>query len=458
MEKKEIQLALENQRKFFESGKTFDIGYRIEILKKLRSLIIQHEQEIRDALWKDFHKPVFEVIATESGFVMKELNHAIRKLKKWSRPKKVRTPVVHFYTRSYIRPQPYGQVLVLSPWNYPFQLAFLPMIGALAAGNCVVIKVSRQVPHITVLMEKILANFPKELVMMMNGDHSVSEYLLSYKFDYIFFTGSCQVGKYVMQKAAENLIPVSLELGGKNPCVVADDAQLDYAAKRIAWGKFMNAGQTCICTDYLLVDNKIKDRFLELIADAIKSFYGEFPEKSNDYARIIHPENAKRILSLMKNGQIVTGGNADPESCFVAPTVIRDIKTDDPVMQEEVFGPVLPVIGFDKFDEVYGIIGQNPNPLAAYIFSHDKRRIRDFLQKTKSGSAGINDTVIQIASPYLPYGGVDNSGMGRYHGQKSFETFSNMRSVIVKTNFFDIPLRYPPYSRFKEKVVSLLMR
>jgi aldehyde dehydrogenase (NAD+) len=458
MEKEEIRLALEKQRKFFNSGKTFDVGFRIEVLKKLRSLIIQYEPEIRDALWKDFHKPAFEVIATESGFVLKELSFAIRNLKKWSRSKTVWTPLVHFLSYSYIKPQPYGQVLVLSPWNYPFQLAFVPLIGALAAGNCVVLKVSRQVPHMTAVMEKLLAGFPKELVMMMNGDHSVSEYLLSYKFDYIFFTGSNQIGKQVMQKAAENLIPVSLELGGKNPCVVAADAKLGFAAKRIAWGKFMNAGQTCICTDYVLVDKRVKDRFLEHLSGEIRSFYGESPETSNDYARIINPGNVRRIASLIKSGQIVTGGNVDPEGCFVAPTVIKDVKPDDPVMLEEIFGPVLPVIDFEDFEEVYGIIERNPKPLATYIFTRDKKRVREFLQRTQSGSAGINDTVVQIASPYLPYGGVGNSGMGRYHGRKSFETFSNMRSVIVKSNLLDLPLRYPPYNRLKEKVVSLLMR
>ncbi|MBN1414303.1 MAG: aldehyde dehydrogenase family protein [Bacteroidales bacterium] len=458
MEKETIKKALDNQRIFFNTGKTLDIGYRIETLKKLRSLIIQHEPEIKDALWKDFHKPAFEVVATETGFIIKELNLAICRLRKWARSKMVWTPLVHFLSYSYIKPQPYGQVLVLSPWNYPFQLAFLPMIGALAAGNCVVVKVSRQVPIITAVMEKILGHFPKEHVQMMDGDHTVSEYLLSYKFDYIFFTGSSRIGKYVMQKAAENLIPVSLELGGKNPCVVAADARLDYAARRIAWGKFMNAGQTCICSDYVLVDTKVKDRFLDHLSREIKSFYGEDPSTCNDYARIINAENVTRIASLMKTGKIVAGGTIHADSCFVAPTVIKDIGPDDPIMQEEIFGPVLPVIEFEYFDEVYRIIERNPQPLATYIFTRNKKLAREFLQKTRSGSASINDTVLQIASPYLPYGGVGNSGMGRYHGWKSFETFSNMRSVLVKSNLLDIPFRYPPYNKFKEKVVGLLMR
>jgi aldehyde dehydrogenase (NAD+) len=458
MEKEEIRIALKNQQKFFATGKTYDIGFRKETLKKLRSLIIQYEPEIKDALWKDFHKPEFEVIATESRFVLNELSFAIRKLKKWSRSRMVWTPLVHFLSYSYIMPQPYGQVLVLSPWNYPFQLTFLPMIGALAAGNCVVIKASQQVPNMNAVMQKILAGFPKGLVMMINGDHAVSEYLLSHQFDYIFFTGSSKIGKYVMQKASENLIPLSLELGGKNPCVVASDARLGFAAKRIAWGKYMNAGQTCICTDYLLIDKKVKKRFLELISDEIKSFYGEYPEKSNDYARIINSANVKRITSLLKAGQVVAGGTFDPESCYIAPTVIKDINPDDPIMHEEIFGPVLPVIEYEHFDEVYGIIKRYPKPLAAYIFTRDKKLGREFLRKTQSGTAAINDTVIQIASPYLPYGGLGYSGLGRYHGKKSFETFSNMRSVIVKSNLMDITLRYPPYNRFKIKVINLLMR
>lgn len=458
MEKEGIQLVLDNQRRFFAEGKTLNIAYRLEVLKKLRKLVIQHEQDIKNALWIDFHKPEFEVISTETRFVIKELNHAIQRLRRWARKKRVRTPLVHFIAQSYIIPQPYGQVLVLSPWNFPFQLAFMPLIGALAAGNCVVLKVSRQVPNVTSVMEKILDHFPKELVTMINGDHSLSEYLLNYKFDYIFFTGSCKTGKYVMLKAAENLIPVSLELGGKNPCVIAADARLDFAAKRIAWGKFMNAGQTCICSDYLIIDKRVKDRFLELITKEINSSYGENPEISNDFARIISSDNVRRISSLLKAGQIVTGGRTDEESCYVAPTVIKEIKPDDPIMQEEVFGPVLPVIDFDNFEEVYRIIEKNPKPLAAYIFTRNKRLASEFLGKTQSGSAGINDTVIQIASPYLPYGGVGWSGQGRYHGKKSFETFSNMRSVIIKSNLLDVSLRYAPYNKFKEKVLSLLMR
>lgn len=458
MEKEQIGLVIEAQRNFFASGKTFDVKHRIDILKKLRSLIILYEKDIIDALWKDFHKPEFEVISTESRFVIKELNIAIRNLRKWSRPKRVKTPIVHFLAWSKVIPQPYGQVLVLSPWNFPFQLALMPLLGAIAAGNCVILKVSRQVQNINAVMEKILSHFPQELITMISGDHSINEYLLDQKFDYIFFTGSCKIGQYVMQKAAEKLIPVSLELGGKNPCVVAADARLDYAARRIAWGKFVNSGQTCVCPDYLLIDKKVKDKFLDLITKEIKSFYGDNPEKSDDFARVISSDNVNRLAGLFENGEIVTGGVTDIETRYVAPTVIKDVKPDDPIMQEEIFGPVLPVIDFENFDEVYTIIQQNPKPLSTYIFTSDKRLVREFLRKTSSGNASINETVLQIASPYLPHGGVGNSGMGRYHGKSSFDTFSNMRSVLVKSNLFDFPVRYPPYSKLKAKFVSFLLR
>jgi len=458
IEIEDISLILNLQRKFFSSGKTLDINYRIAILKKLRSLIILHEQDIVDALWKDFHKPEFEVIATESRFVLKELNFTIRNLRRWSRSKRVRTPVVHFLSHSYVAAQPYGQVLVLSPWNFPFQLAFMPIIGAIAAGNCVIIKASRQVPAISAVMEKILSHLPAELITMINGDHKISDFLLDQKFDYIFFTGSPEVGKHVMKKAAHNLTPVSLELGGKNPCVVAADARLDYAARRIAWGKFINCGQTCVSPDYLLVDINVKDRLLELITGEIEKFYGENPEKSRDFARVISSRNVLRLSGFIKHGSVVTGGVTDPETRYVSPTIIKNVKPGDPVMQEEIFGPVLPVIDFEKFDEVYKIIEQNPKPLATYIFSSDKKLIREFLTKTQSGNACVNETVMQIASPYLPYGGVGSSGIGRYHGRKSFETFSNMRSVLVKSNLLDIWLRYPPYSKFKTKIVSFLMK
>jgi aldehyde dehydrogenase (NAD+) len=458
MEKEAIQLIIDSQRNFFASGKTLDTKYRIAVLRKLQSLIILYEKDILDALWNDFHKPEFEAIATETRFVLKELNHTIRNLKRWSKPRRAYTPVVHFISRSVIMPQPYGQVLVLSPWNFPFQLAIVPLLGALAAGNCVILKVSAQVPHTAAVIEKIIGNLPAESVALIKGDHSTNDYLLSQKFDFIFFTGSPGVGKHVMRQAAENLIPVALELGGKNPCVVAADARLDFAAKRIAWGKLINCGQTCVCPDYVLIDKKVKNKFLELISKEILKFYGDNPEKSNDFARVISSQSVRRLSELMRNSDIVTGGITDEVTKYVSPTIIKDVKPGDPIMQEEIFGPVLPVIDFENFEEVYGIIEQNPNPLSTYIFTRDKKLVREFLKRTRSGNAAVNETVMQIASSYLPYGGVGSSGIGRYHGKASFETFSNIRSVLVKSNLLDIWLRYPPYSKLKTRIVRLLMR
>jgi acyl-CoA reductase-like NAD-dependent aldehyde dehydrogenase len=334
----------------------------------------------------------------------------------------------------------------------------MPLVGALAAGNCVILKVSAQVPETAKVIEMILSSLPRELVALVKGDHSINDFLLDQKFDYIFFTGSPKVGKYVMQKASVNLTPVSLELGGKNPCVVTADARLDFAAKRITWGKLINCGQTCVSPDYLLIDKAVEGKFLDLVTKEIGDFYNNDPQKSNDFARVISKENVIRISELMKSGRIVTGGTADPETRYIAPTIIKDVKPGDPIMQEEIFGPVLPVISFEKFEEVYDIIEQNPKPLATYIFSRDKKLIREFLKRTTSGNVAVNETVMQIASPYLPYGGVGSSGIGRYHGKKSFETFSNMRSVLVKSNLLDVWLRYPPYSKFKTKIVSFLMR
>ena len=348
-------------------------------------------------------------------------------------------------------------MLILSPWNFPFQLAFVPLIGAIAAGNCIIVKMSQQVPNTLAVMEKILSGLPGKVVATINGDHTVSDYLLEYKFDYIFFTGSCRIGKHVMKKAAENLVPVSLELGGKNPCVVAADARLDFAAKRIVWGKLVNAGQTCICPDYVIVDKSIKEKFLAEVSKTIKEFYGGDSKSSPDFARIISKESVKRLDAFIRQGELAAGGETDSESSYVAPTVINNVSPGDPVMQEEIFGPLLPVLEFDKFEEVYPIIEQCPKPLAVYIFSTSRRTVREFLSRTQSGTAAINDTVMQIASPFLPYGGVGPSGMGRYHGKKSFETFSNMRSVLVKSNLVDIWLRYPPYSIFNTRIVSWLM-
>ena len=458
MNKEEIGSILEKQRNFLASGTTLDIDYRIGILKKLRSLILSYEEELIEALRRDFHKPRFEVLGTESRFVIAELNLMIRNVRRWSRKKRVRTSIANFPAGSYVMPQPYGQVLILSPWNYPFHLAMLPVMSALAAGNCVVLKISQKVPETGKVIAKITGEFPRELIAMIDGDHSLTTYLLDHNFDYIFFTGSTDVGKMVMMKAARNLTPLTLELGGKNPCVVAADAKLSYAARRMAMGKFINAGQTCIAPDYLLVDDKIRERFLELLKAEIRKFYGSDPENSADYCRMINAAKAGKMESYIKNAEIISGGKTDTVNCYVEPTLITGVTPDDPVMKEEIFGPVLPIISYSDFSEVYSIIARNPKSLAAYIFTTNRKLAREFLAKTQSGSAAVNDTIMQIASPHLPFGGIGPSGIGRYHGKKSFETFSNMKSVMVKSNLVDIPVRYPPYTALKEKLLKLLLK
>lgn len=458
MNKEEIGLILEKQRNFLASGSTLDIDYRIGILKKLRSLILSHEEELVEALGHDFHKPRFEVLGTESRFVVAELNLMIRSVRRWSRKKRVRTSFANFPAGSYVMPQPYGQVLVLSPWNYPFHLAMVPVMGAIAAGNSVVLKVSQKVPETGRVISKIMREFPQELIAMIDGEHSLTDYLLDHPFDYIFFTGSTEVGKKVMMKAARNLTPFTLELGGKNPCVVAADARLDYAARRIAMGKFINAGQTCIAPDYLLIDEKVRERFLELLKGEIRKFYGADPETSSDYCRMVNSGKAEKMESFIRNAEIISGGKTDTGNCYVEPTLLTGVAPDDPVMQEEIFGPVLPVISYSGFSEVYSVIARNPKSLAAYIFTTNRKLAAEFLAKTQSGSAAVNDTIMQIASPHLPFGGIGPSGMGRYHGKKSFETFSNMKSVMFKSNLIDIPVRYPPYTALKEKLLKLLLK
>ncbi|MDX9811254.1 MAG: aldehyde dehydrogenase family protein [Bacteroidales bacterium] len=458
MHKEELDKILGDQKIFFASGETLDIDFRIENLKKLRSLILHYEDELRDAFNVDFRKPYFEVLGTESRFAIAEINILIRNLRKWSGRQRVRTSVANMPARSYILPQPYGQVLIISPWNYPFQLSVIPLAGALAAGNNVVLKVSQKVPRTGEVISKIISHFPKELVVMAEGEQSLSDYLLDFPFDYIFFTGSPAVGRKVMTKAAGNLTPFTLELGGKNPCVVTADAKLGLAAKRITSGKFLNAGQTCIAPDYLLIDNKVKDHFLELLGSEIRSFYGDDPSESPDYCRMINPRKTERMVSFLNGATVITGGTSNIDECYISPTIITGVRPEDPVMQEEIFGPVLPVIGFDDFQEIFSVINRIPKSLAAYIFTSSKKLAGEFMARTQSGSVAVNDTVMQIANPHLPFGGIGPSGTGRYHGRKTFETFSNMRSVMEKSNLIDLPVRYPPYTPFKEKVLRLLMR
>lgn len=450
--------TLNQLRNLFASGKTRDVGFRIDQLRKLKEGIRKYEPEIMAALYDDMRKPPFEAYASEIGILYTEIDHIIRHLHSWSRPRHVATPIIHFSSRSRIYHDPYGVVLIISPWNYPFQLTVAPLIGAIAAGNCVLIKPSELSSSTSATIEKMIKElFSPNYVTVFQGEAEATKKMLEEKFDYIFFTGSTAVGRVVMTAAARHLTPVTLELGGKSPAIVAEDASLSYGIKRIAWGKFFNAGQTCIAPDYVLVHRKIKDKFIEKMIATLHLFYGENPMISPDYARIINERHFNRLLQLMKSGWVIHGGNSQRKELYIAPTIIDQVSTDDPVMQEEIFGPLLPLIEYDDIDEAIAFVNQRPRPLALYCFSENKKIQNKILRETSSGGGCINDTISHIGSQELPFGGIGESGMGAYHGKTSFDTFIHRRGILFRSNLVDIPLRYPPY-RNRVSLLQLLFR
>lgn len=436
---------IEKQRFYYTTGVTRDVAFRLCQLKRLKKAIQSYERKIGEAFMADLHKSAYETYLTEISIVYQELEQHIRNLRRWSKPRRVKTPLHLMGAKSRIIFEPLGVVLIIAPWNYPFQLLISPLIGALAAGNCAVLKPSPYVPRISrVIAEMIASVYDQDYVAVAEGGRNVNTALLAERFDYIFFTGSPSLGKVVMKAAAEYLTPVTLELGGKSPCIVAPDADIERTARRVVWGKFLNAGQTCIAPDYLMAHVDVKEKLIERIGYYIRRFYGEDPEKSPDYARIVRIEAVERIEGLMKKGRIRIGGSVQKESRYIAPTVIDEVLPDDPVMQEEIFGPVLPVLEYRQESEVIRYINAREKPLALYYFGRpsDARRI---FSSTTSGGGCVNDTVMHIANSHLPFGGVGHSGMGRYHGRESFLTFSNCRSVLWATTWWEIPLRYPPF-------------
>lgn len=436
---------IERQRAYYRMGETRDIEFRVTKLKQLRDAILSSEERIEAALWHDLHKSAYESYLTEISIALQELDDHIRHLRRWAKPHKAATPMQLFGSRSRIVCEPLGLVLIIAPWNYPVQLLMAPLIGALAAGNCVVLKPSPYTPHVSAVMADLVADvFAPEHVTVVQGGREINQELLAERFDYLFFTGSPSLGKVVMKAAAEHLTPVTLELGGKSPCIVDQGADLELAARRLVWGKFLNAGQTCIAPDYLLVQSNVKAHLLERIGHYIRAFYGVQPRESPDYPRIVRVEAVDRIAGLMRSGTIIHGGEINREERYIAPTVIDGIQPDDPVMQEEIFGPVLPVMEFHALEEAIRYVNAHEKPLALYYFGN-RTSAREVLANTTSGGACINDTIMHIANPHLPFGGVGNSGMGRYHGHDSFLTFSNRRSVLHSTTRWDISLKYPPF-------------
>ena len=444
--KEEIKKNLAQHRAFFNSQETKDTEFRLKYLKKLKRAIRKYEQNIMDALWKDLHKSNFEAYGTEIGMVLDELSVNIKNLKSWAKPQKVKTPVLHYKAESVLYHEPYGVALIIAPWNYPFLLLMGPFISALAAGNVVALKPSPYTPETAKVIEEMIKDtFDEKYVSIYQGGREMNQALLDENFDYIFFTGSPMLGKIVMEKASKYLTPVTLELGGKSPCIVDEDANIELAARRIIWGKLINAGQTCIAPDYLFVHKDVKDKLLAEMVKNIEKFYGEKIQESSDYPRIVNKANVERLKNLMKSGKIFTGGEIDVEDRFISPTILTDVNPDSPIMQEEIFGPLLPVMEFSKIEEVIDYVNSHPEPLAFYYFSESTKKQDFILSRTSSGGGCINDTLMHIANHNLPFGGVGNSGMGQYHGKYGFETFSNLRSIIKKSTLVDVPVRYAPY-------------
>jgi len=458
-EMERISHAMKAHRVFFASGRTRDLDFRRDHLKRLKQALFSYEERIFDAFWEDLHKARFEVFGTEIGMVSKEIALHIQKIRKWAKPRKILTDAFNFYSTSRVYHEPYGVVLIMSPWNYPLQLALLPLVGAISAGNCVMLKPAHYSRHVSeVIRELISETFDPAYISVMTGGRDINQAILNERFDFIFFTGSPPLGKIVMEKAARHLTPVTLELGGKSPCIVEPDADVDVAAQRICFGKFLNAGQTCIAPDHLLVHVDVKERLIQAMTRCIQRFYGQDPEQSPDFARIITDEQFRRLERLMHSaGTIIHGGRVNPATRYIEPTLIGNITPDDPIMQEEIFGPLLPILEYKGIEEVIDQINGREKPLALYLFTASKGVIDRVLSATSSGGGCVNETIMHVSNPRMPFGGVGNSGMGSYHGKASFDTFSHHRSILRKTTLFNPTLAYPPYKnklRFLRRLLS----
>lgn len=434
-----------SQQAFFLSGGTRSAEFRRARLVSLLDAIGKYEDELLAALHADLRKPPKEAYASEIGFVLGEIRHALRHLDRWMKPEKRRTPFIAWPAKSAIHPEPMGVALILGPWNYPFQLLISPLVGAIAAGNCVILKPSELAPRTAeVVCKMVKETFAEDHVAAVSGDHTTAEALLKGRFDTIFFTGSTRTGRAVMQAAAANLTPVTLELGGKSPCVVCADAPLETTARRIVWGKFMNAGQTCVAPDHVLVDAKIHDALIEALKVAIREFYGADPRQSADYGRIINRRHFDRLTAYFSDGNIVAGGKSDVGDLYIEPTLLAHPRDGAAVLEEEIFGPILPVIAFYDLGEVIHDLQKGPSPLALYLFSNDEAVQEKVLNGTRSGGVCINDTISHILARDLPFGGLGESGMGQYHGKASFDAFTHRRAVMQRSTRFDPKFRYPP--------------
>ena len=459
MKKEEIQALIEKQRKYYLSGETLDVGYRINALKTLKSTILKYEKEIEMALKQDLGKSDFESYMCEVGLSLSEISYMIKHTRSFSKEKRVRTPLAQYVSKSYTKPSPYGVTLIMSPWNYPFMLTIEPLADALAAGNTVILKPSAYSPHTTNIIKKIIEEcFDEKYVALVSGGRTENTSLLEQRFDKIFFTGSINVGKEVIRKASEHLTPVTLELGGKSPCIIDSSANLKVAAKRIVFGKFLNCGQTCVAPDYIYCEESIKDEFINEVKQQIIKQYGEFPLKNQDYGKIINEKHFQRITQLIDHQKVIYGGTTKQETLQIEPTLMDHVNWDDAVMQEEIFGPIMPILTYHNLDELITLLQTKEHPLAFYVFSNNKENIKKLTTSCQFGGGCINDTIIHLATTQRGFGGVGASGMGSYHGKIGFETFSHRKSIVDKKTWLDLPMRYQPYTSLSEKIVRFFLK
>jgi len=454
-----FQEVFENQQHFYRTHTTKDISFRKKQLKKLYSIVKSYENEILQALHSDFKKSFFEGYATEVGLVLNEIRYHIRNLKKWASPHRAGGNLIDFRSTAKIYPEPFGQVLIIAPWNYPFMLIMSPLVGAISAGNTAILKPSENSPATSAIIQKLISeNFPAEYISCITGGADKAKALLKLKFDFIFFTGSAKVGRIVMEAASRNLSRICLELGGKNPCIIDKTAPVDVTCRRIAWGKFLNAGQTCVAPDYLLVNKDIAPAIKEGLKKYIIQFYGQNPQKSEDFPRIINSAHYSRLIKLIDKEKLYFGGEADQQELYISPTILENVSVTDPIMQEEVFGPILPIIEYSDPEEIADIVRLMEKPLSFYLFSRDKAFQKMIIRELEAGNGNLNDTVMQFANKNLPFGGKGESGMGSFHGRYSFECFSHMKSVNKKSYLFDLPVRYPPYDNWKLSFLKKFLR
>ncbi len=455
-----IESLLTAQKDFFYSGKTLSVEYRISQLKKLYSTIKKYESEICDALKSDLGKSDFESYMCEIGMALSEISHLIKNTKRYSKKREVKTPLAQFSSKSYIQPIPYGNVLIMSPWNYPFLLTIDPLATAISAGNTAIVKPSAYSPNTCNVIRRIISEcFSDEYVSVISGGRKENQELLDQKFDFIFFTGSKSVGKEVLRKASENLTPVVLELGGKSPCIVDESADIELSAKRIVFGKYLNCGQTCVAPDYILCDKKIKETFLKEVIKQIKIQYGQNPLENKNYGKIINEKHFNRLCGLINKNKVIFGGETNPDLLKISPTVMDNVSADDSVMKEEIFGPIMPILYYDDFDSIINTLKQKEKPLALYLFSNNKNHIDKVTKELSYGGGCINDVIIHLATNNMGFGGVGESGMGAYHGKVGFDTFSHLKSIVHKKNFIDLPMRYQPYRKnLNEKLLRFFLK